>query len=944
MKKFLYRLPLICLLVMVCGIFSSCDPTTQGNGSFQVSIKEVGPGYVDVEVKAPAPVELAYMVSKKEQLMNNPAVMFVSGTTLKVQAEDTFRVTKDLEENTQYYLYVVAALDAQNYSEIFTLPFKTTKYELTELLTVVDRALDGFKMRITVPEETKQRGNAIRYAHSCLLQYNYSTQVYSQDDYASLLYNGGAYSRFVEDDETLSYSEEENWYQTDQDSDQNGVLDWENNWNPISPGEPIVFLGGEFAWMEGDEDSIVDVNGYEIFGFPAGWNPGYFMPMIDPTYYGTPAGSGDAEDSGNEQSAMGVITDWKITSPLDQHWTGAFQRKIFHSEMPGVMDATVDFELMTLTPVEAVLHFTPQEGVHQYCVGIFDSATYNELLKLLTIDGVLHEEYLQWAITSYFSASVFPTFGLEGEQYVAISDLFYVTNLPAEDTFHVLITAMSDEFGTNQSFYHTTFQLKPKVLPAPKVIVTPDPENSTPFHAAFNIRCEDYETVPVTSGYYAANYVRDWKLALNSGSTYSSLVLSNAAYGKFYDYELYGYEYKEFDTEIGDSVVVKVPGINSPEGLTIKIPTIDGETTRCAVLAYNEELTPNNLDAYEFIEDCPAVADLTTPYAPYKPAVSTRHYLDLAGDWTISATLQNGSDEKDTFEYSSDVTIAADVYDYPSSLPQSVYDIYKKAGKDKDVVDGLYSEFKEMAETFTTERLVNQNRLLCTGWLDKAQYDRLATRTPYDLFVAEDYSSIDVSSIYNDFGPKWYIETVENEDGTVSYKVPFDDYLLPPTLNWSVPFFLSAMEIDDYYTIMHAEMTEDMDVYEAYNNMLSFPVEVSEDRNTITILPFVYGGSTYYPNMIGLDPKNGTLLDYPVISKVVLTRKKGSSAAAPRSFSSHPAGNGVKPNAEFPVGSFKTITPFDAEPVKFVQRKHFGLDQVRENADRYFENLKSRNK
>ena len=937
MKNFLNRLPLICLLVMVCGLFSSCDPTKQQGGSFEVSVKEVGPGYVDVQVKAPTAVKIAYMVSKKEQIMNNPAVMFASGTTLTVQAEDTFRVSKGLEENTQYYLYVVAALDAQNYSEIVMLPFKTTKYELTELITVVDRSLDGFKVRITVPEETKQRGNAIRYAHSCLLQYNYSTQVYSSDDYSSLLYNGGATTKYVEDDTTLSYSEDENWYQTDQDSDQNGILDWENYWNPISPGEPIVFLGGEFAWMDGDDDALLDVNGEEIFGFPAGWKPGYYMPLIDPTYYGATV----ADGSGNEQSSMGVITDWTITHRLDQYWTGAFQRKLFHNEMPGVMDANVDFELAALTPVEAILHFTPQDGVYQYCVGLFDSSTYNELLKLLTIDGVLHEEYLQWAITSYFAANVFPAFGLQGEQYIAVSDLFYVTNLPAEETFHVLITAMSDEFGTKQSFSQTTFQLKPKVLAAPKVIVTADPENSTPFHAAFNIRCEDYETVPVTSGCYAANYVRDWKLALNSGSTYSSLVLSNAAYGSFYDYELYGYEYKKFDKELGDSVLVKVPGINSAEGLTIKIPTIDGETTRCAVLAYNEELTPNNLDGYEFIEDCPAVADLTTPYAPYKPAVSTKHYLDLTGDWTISATLQNGSDEKDTFVHTSNVTISADVYDYPSSLSQDVYDIYKKAGKDKDVVDGFYSEFKEMAETFTLERLVNQNRLLCVGWLDKAQYNRLEARTPYDLFIAEDYSSIDVSSIYNDFGPKWYIEAVENEDGTISYKVPFDDYLLPPSLNWSVPFFLSAMEIDDYYTIMHAEMTEDMDVNEAYNNMLSFPVEVSEDRNTITIYPFVYGGSTYYPNMIGIDSTYGTLLDYPVISKVVLTR---GGSSAPKSFSAVPAGNGVKPNAEFPVGSFKSITPFGAEPVKFVERKHFGLDQVRENADRYFENLKSSKK
>ena len=939
MKKFLSKLPVICLLAVVCGVFFGCEP--KNSDKFNALVKEIGPGYVDIEIKSPAAVDIAYIVSEKEQLMNNPAVLFTSGTTMTVQPDEVIRISRNLDENTQYYLYLVAALDAENYSEIFTLPFKTTEYNFTELLTVIDRSLDGFKMRITVPEETKKRGNAIRYVHACLLQYNYNKQQYKSDDYSNLLYNGDAYSKFVEDDATLEFNEEENWYLTDQDQDGDGNLDWSSRWNSISPGEPIVFLGGEFAWMEIPEnwDAEHPTEAYYVNGFPypSGWQPGYYLPMIDPAYYGNSSDSSDA--SGSEQSSMGVITDWNLDHPLDDYWTGAFQRKIFHNQMPGTMDAGVDFEILELSPINAILHFTPQEGVYQYCIGLFDSATYNELLKLLTIDGVIHDEYLQWAITSYFSAMVFPTFGLQGEQYVNISDLFYIQNLPEQETFHVLITAMSDEFGTNQSFYQTTFQLKPKVLPEPKVVVTADPDNSTPFHAAFNIRCEDYETVPMTSGYYAANYVRDWQLALNSGSTYSSLILSNSAYGSFKDYELYGYEYKKFDKEIGDSVVVKVPGINSPEGYTIKIPTIDGETTRCAVLGYNEELTPNNIDKYEDIEECPAIADYTTPFAPTKAPVDTRHYLDLTGDWTISATLQNGSDKKDTFSYSSKVTIKSDLYDYPQTLTQDVYEIYKKAGKDKNMVDVYYSQFKELAQTFTVRRLEYQNRLLCLGWLDKAQYNRLSARTPYDLFVAEDYSSVDVSSIYNDFGPKWYIEAVET-DGTVSYRVPFDDYLLPPTQNWSVPFYLSAMEIDGYQTIMHVAMDEDTTVEEAYRNMLYFPVEVSADRNTIKIKPFVYDKTTYYPNIIGFDSTYGTLLDYPVISEVVLTR--GYTAGA-KEAAAVPAGNGVKVNAEFPAVSYKSLTPFGEEPVKFVEVKHFGLDQVRENADRYFENLKSRN-
>ena len=903
-KKIFSKLPLIGLLALICGVYVGCKPIEQTD-TFSVELAEVGPGYVDIHVTASKEVEIAYLVDTKEQLMNNPDVMFVSGVTKKVQPDETFRISDNLQENTQYYLYVVAKLDAQSFSDIFTLPFKTTEYELNELLTVVDRSLDGFKMRITLPDETKERGNAIRFAHSCLLQYNYSRSSGNGDDYFNLLYNGG---RFTDVDITAEYNEDLNWYLTGQDADGDGAEDWANYWNSISPGEPIVYIAGEFAWMD---ESMDDMEQEGVFGYPSGWPSGYYMPMIDESYY-TEGGAG----SDNEQSAMGVITDWNLDHPLDEYWTGAFQRKIFHSKDPEPLDAGVTIEVAELTPVEAVINFIPDEGVHQYCVGIFDSATYNELCKLLTIDGTLHDEYFQWAVTAYFSAYVFGTFAGQGEMAVQLSDMFYVTNLPAEDTFHVLVTAMGDASGFTQSFQEATFQLKPKVLPEPKVSVTPDPENSTPYLAAFNIRCEDYENVPVTMAYYAANYVRDWKLALNAGSTYQSLILSNSALGRLSEDEL--------------------ADVNSASGLTIKIPTIDGETTRLAVLGYNEELTPNSIDKYEFIEDCPAVADLTTEYAPMKDWVNPKHYDDLVGEWTISATLQNGSDENDTFAYSSKVNIAADLFDYPETLPQNVYDIYKKAGKDKEVVDALYTEFKELAEKVTEERLENQNRLVCIGWLDKAQYGRLDARTPYDLFVAENYSSIDVSSIYNDYGPKWYIETVENADGSISYKVPFDDYLLPPTSNWSVPFYLSAMEIDDYYTIMHAEIEEGVDPYES---MLSFPVEISEDRNTITIKPFVYEKTTYYPNVIGLDPMYGSLLDYPVISDVVLTRGKTNAAATKCSVSA-PAGK-VTLKGEFPKHVYKSITPFDAAPVKVVKKQHVTIEKVRENADRYFDNLKS---
>lgn len=154
----------------------------------------------------------------------------------------------------------MAKLNEQEYSEIFTLPFQTIEYDLHELITVVDQAYDGYKVRITVPEDTKARGNAIRYGQCDIMMYNYQGK--KDNDYMNLLYNGDATANVVTDDKSLTYSEELNWFYTDEDSNGDGELDLDYRYNPISPGEPVVFIAGEFAWMNGEQDAT------QYFGYP----------------------------------------------------------------------------------------------------------------------------------------------------------------------------------------------------------------------------------------------------------------------------------------------------------------------------------------------------------------------------------------------------------------------------------------------------------------------------------------------------------------------------------------------------------------------------------------------------------------------------------------------------------------------------------------------------
>ena len=873
---------MVCLLAVLGGMLTGCDPTK--NGKFNVSVKEVGASYVDLEFRGPEAVEVAYILETKEQLMNNPSVIFKSGVEMTVSGGDVIRVTNGIDEDTQYYLYLVAKLDAQNYSEIFTLPFRTGEFNFDELVTVIDRNYDGYRMRLTLPQSTKDAGNAIRWNQCCLMMYNYMS---NSDDYFSLLYNAGSYTT---DDVTIVYSEETNWHQTGSDSDGDGEIDWDVYYNPISPGEPVVFVAGEFSWMEDSPEYET-----EYFKFPSGWDPGYYIPLLNTDYY----------TDGKEQSSVGVLDGGFLKRPMDDYWTGAFQRKHFRVKEPDLLDAGVEVKLANATPVNATLEFYPEDGVDQYAFGIFDENMYKELLKLVNNN----EDYLQWAMTSYFAAYTFGTKVASGAVQADLTSFYYQSAITPETKYYVLVTAMGNPQGTEQSFSTFEFETTAKVKDAPEIEVVTVKSETTPYIAAFNIKCTTAEEGnPVTEAYYAANYLRDWRLAVNGGSTYFGLVNGNNA----------------FQPE-------ELEKINSAEGLTVHIPTVDGETTRLVVVGYNDEYTPNNVSGYEFIEECPAVADCTTPYAEAKPYVDVNLYNDLVDEWTATATLTNSEGTK-TYDHASKITIAADLYDYPSSLSQDVYDIYEKEEYDQEEVDAMWYEFKQRAKEFTQNRLEDQNRLVGIGWLDDDSYGRLDARTPYDLFIATDYSSVDVSSLYNDFGPKWYIETSKDENGNVTYSVPFDSNFLPPSCNWSIPTYLAALEKDTWQAVTYGD---------GWN--AAFPVSVSEDRNTIIINPLVLeDGTKMYPNMIGIDSQMGTQLQNPVISEIVLTR--GWSGSDNKQSSVRTSASSVNVRGNFPKAVYKKLTKLVAPAeLEKMEVEVVGVEQFHENAKKFIENYYNQN-
>ena len=892
MKKIFVKLTFVAsLLVMI--MTTGCDQFGFKSGKFSVSVKEVGPEYVELNIQGSELIEMAYIITKVEYTADEiqPKDVFKKGTEITTKGGDVLRLSKGIEQNTQYYLYVAARKNAEEFSKLFILPFKTTQYQLTELITIVDQYYDGYKVRLTLPKSLKDKKNAIRYNQCCVMMYNYMKDM-GNDDYRSLLYNGQC---FAVSDTTLLYTEDENWYMTDTDSDGDGELDWETYYNPISPGEPVVFVAGEFSWMDAPKnENEPSEDEDEFFMYPSGWPSGYYYPCLNTDYY----------TQGKAQSSLGVIP-WDNPQPMDEYWTGAFQRKHFRIKEPELLEGGVEIRLADVSPINATIEFYPDENVHSYAVGIFDESTYTtQVLPLLNNNT----DWMQWAVTSYFGAYTFGTRQIADAAAVKLTSFYYQDAISENTKYYVFVTAMGDPNATTQSFQTFEFTTTSKVLPKPVIEVTPDEKNTTPFRAAYNIKCTTYKDNPIMEAYYAANYVRDWKLATNGGSTYFSLLNGNKPF-----------------------TAAEIALINSEKGYSISFPSVDGETTRLAVLGYNTEYTPNDVTSWKTSEilECPAVADVTTPWAPVKDVVDPSHYNALRGIWTATATLQDGSNPKATYEWSSKITIGDSAPEYPKNLTQEVYDLYNEvSGLDDEEVDALWTQFKQYAESFTLNRLMNQNRLLCVGWLDDDSYSRLSARTPYDLFIAKDYSSVDVSSIYNDFGPKWYIEAVQDSTGKVSLVAPIDANFLPPTSCWSVPFYMSGMEVTsgNYYTVTFA-----------LNGDLSFPVEYDKAKDQIIIKPFIHEGVEYYPNVVGIDSQTGgAILENPVISEVVLTR--GWEEPAKQQSSVRGSNENVPATGEFPTIVYKERTLLKAAPeLKEVEMKVVDEKEFKRRADRMVE-------
>ena len=895
MKNFSHYLFAVVALVAGFAI-SACTPDEPTPGpdaktSVEVTVGEPAPASVEITVTTQGIKEFAYI--KRDEAVEATAIL-AGGT--KVEIEDPTTVTESkvfiqgLEPNTPYKVYFAfRQADNKIYDEVKCAEFTTTSYG-DDVLTVVERKYDGFAIHVQVPEEVKERGNALRYSTSSLPMYNYSKQQGAME-IDMLLYNAGQYTT---KDKTVIYDE---YYNYERDANGNIVENGASFSDPKVPGEPGIFLIGEYGYMDNEEERIAYMDGeivtgydesydqYTLWTYPAGWKPGYYRPMYDWKRWIEELDT-DSYDS-------------------EKYWNGYYECYHITTLEPQTLEGNVDIKVTDKTPIDACITFTADEDVLLYNIMVCTESEYQSQILPL-IDG--NEEHLRWFVGSYFAMMSFGTqTSSDPVSELWLSEWFVDTKGMAGQQIRVMVAGIGDNEGTLQSFNSTTFTLPEVTLPAPEVVITPV-ESNDPYTVTFNIKNPNYATNAITEAYFACNYVRE------------------------YDQILKSYSYTQLLKEMGNplhSDLTAIEQINSEAGFNFTVSSRENATTRLAMLVYNWEGTSNNPDT----PNSSAVAEVKTPNANYPTRVNSELFTTLCGEWEATAPMKKYHAATETAEaywenignYTSPVTIASGVT-YPEDLDESVYEIYKEWGISRDKTDELFDEFKQLAKQYN-QRTRGFNRLLCLGYnfADPA-YMLNVVQTPWDLFISDEFSVATAADMFYDFGPKWNLEI--DADGNV---------WLPLNIEREFPLstFYYGLDYTFYMLAVGNSSYLGAPVYRQDGSLLldsRFPVEVSADGNTITIKPIVYNYTdsygqpaveTYYPCVAQLQYGMATPLNPQVCGDVVLKRK-GASAQSAKANVSAGKGTGMAVEslgaAPEPLKRTYSMTPLTIDESKAIKR------------------------
>ena len=544
---------------------------------------------------------------------------------------------------------------------------------------------------------------------------------------------------------------------------------------------------------------------------------------------------GEAYDPEADATRAGSASAPRMGGYTEEPWyddymypTGLYARQNLLAALE-MVESKVDVQLVGKTERRIKIRCTADDDV-QYVVAPFEKNQYNELVNLVTEDAIAS------TLLEYFGS----------EQYSGTLDFEIDENwfYPEVDSTYIIsvVGVYADDASViSHDTLHVT--LTKSTLPAAEVVITGcenpygDP---TPNLVWFNIK--SVGETPVFAAKHIANYTKDVVKELSYGFTYADLIT------------YYGGELSEED----------VQAINSDEGLYLSLYSLEDAENTLIVAAYNEE---ESEAIYTGVSRAAAL--------PAQPEVSSTLFEDLKGDWTARVIRVKSEYDYEIWDYVTSIdtvysTISLggnfdnspEAFDNSHEAYETIYNDYFMSALDKGAseeeaavaaekrVAEQFAEYKKMVTKYE-EKYKGQNYILGLG-LEEAH----TFATPWDLFCSPEYSAYDAEDLFYAYGPKLFFQV--QQDGSLSLLGDANILSLPPVAAWGW-----------YEFVLAGNNPEDPSVF--YSG--AFPVEVSDDKNTLVIKGVEEQGMKFYP-AIGYQDWGLSYLEggFQTIADIVLTR------------------------------------------------------------------------
>ena len=562
--------------------------------------------------------------------------------------------------------------------------------------------------------------------------------------------------------------------------------EWDSPWY-IYPGSAYTLLMAE---CDADGNILYEVN--EDFVNDDPW-----MPWAPATRAGTATAP-----------RMGEYTE-EPNYDEAEYATGKFARQFLLAALE-MVDSKINVELTGKTERRIKVRCTTEDDV-QYVVAPMMESQYNEFV------GLVGKEAVASTLLEYYRSEV--QMGTQDFEF----DENYMWIL-LDSTYVISVVGIYEEDGSVLSYDSIHVTLTKSTLPAAEVTITGIENAETPNLVWFNIKSEKKN---VYAAKHIANYTKEVAKELNYGSTLEDLLTN----------------YGEYLTE------EDINAINSDEGLTICIPSMEDAETTLIIGAFNEE---EGLTVYTGVSRS---AEL--PALPEAPAYASLNE-NLKGEWTARIVQKHKEElwmSDETYEnwwtvdsiwydtlYTS-LSFGAEFDNSPVSFDASheaysaAYDSHyytaiengaSEAQADeyaKAQVDAQFAQYKNLAEKYKN-KYKGQNYILGLG-LDAVH----AYATPWDLFCATNYTAYDVEELFYAYGPKLFFQV--QQDGSLFLLGDMNISFLPPVATWNY-----------FDMLLMGYNPNGADESIVYNG--AYPVEVV-NNDSIVIKGVEIDGEVYYP-------------------------------------------------------------------------------------------------